>query len=624
MNFYLEMTLNITYGDISLYPKSVIDYVTKYANILQPDSIHICDGSQKEKDMLIQKMIKCGTLISLPKYQNCYLARTNPDDVARVEKLTCICTPDKNSSVPEPLDPSKGTFGNWCNDTEMRKLLESLLYGAMKGRILYVIPFCMGTPGSDFAKLGIQLTDSPYVVVSMGIMTTMGISLLNYFKNSEIVFCVHSVLCPRETGQSTLEIKEPWPCNPKNIHICHFPNENEIISCGSGYGGNSLLGKKCFALRIANTIAHREGWLAEHMLILRLEKDNIVKYVTAAFPSACGKTNLAMITPTIPGWTVKCVGDDIAWLRFNKDGKLMASNPERGFFGVAPGTSYKTNPMAMETIFKDTIFTNVASTNDGGVYWEGMDIDLNKPGLMITDWLGNENWKPGCGRPAAHPNSRFCAPIRNCPILDPKWDCVEGVPIDIMIFGGRRPYGVPLVIESLSWKHGVLLGASVKSETTSAASDMKANVVTHDPMAMRPFMGYNFGKYISHWLSMDEKPGRKMPRIFHVNWFRKDSKGEFMWPGFGENIRALKYMFDRCNGENNAIETAIGYIPDSSKFDIEGLKDVDLESLFKVDKEFWLKEMEENDEYFKQYMNKDYPEQLKEQIELIKSRLLKQ
>lgn len=617
------MSLNITYGDLSIYPKRVVEFVKKYSEHFQPDNIHICDGSDSENKALIDKMVKTGILAPLEKYENCYIARTDPKDVARVEKKTYICTKDKVSCVPEPLDPSKGQFGNWANDIEMRANLKEITRGAMKGRTMYVIPFCMATPGSDFAKYGIQLTDSPYVVASMRVMATMGVSLSKYFEKGDIVYCVHTVLSPREPGQSALDIKEPWACNPEKLHICHFPDDNEIISCGSGYGGNSLLGKKCLALRIANNIAYKEGWLAEHMLILKLEKDGISKYILAAFPSACGKTNLAMLTPSIPGWKVTCVGDDIAWLKFNKDGELRATNPERGFFGVAPGTSMKTNPIAMEIVRKDTIFTNVASTNEGEPYWEGMDKDIEQANLRITDWLGNENWTPKSPNPAAHPNSRFCAPILNCPILDSEWDSPDGVPISAIIFGGRRPNGVPLIIESFDWDHGVLMGASVKSETTSAASDMKANVVTHDPMAMRPFMGYNFGHYLEHWFSMATVPGRKLPKIFHVNWFRKDASGKFMWPGFGENIRPLSYVFDRCMGKDVGIETPVGYVPNPKYFNIEGLSGVDLKELFKIDCDFWMSEMQENEDYFKQVLNKDYPEKLKKQIERLRERLSK-
>lgn len=433
---------------------------------------------------------------------------------------------------------------------ELQKALGERFPGCMKGRTMYVIPFSMGPLGSPLSKTGIQLTDSPYVVASMRIMTRMGADVMKSLGNSsDFIRCLHSVGCPLPLQR---QLTNNWPCNPEKTIVSHIPDKNEIVSFGSGYGGNSLLGKKCFALRLGSILAKREGWLAEHMLILGITAPNgVKKYVAAAFPSACGKTNLAMLTPTLPGYKTECVGDDIAWMKFDENGVLRAINPEFGFFGVAPGTSNKTNPNAMATIAKNTIFTNVAKTSDGGVFWEGLEKEA-PAGVSITSWLGQEKWSKESGKPAAHPNSRFCTPAGQCPIIDPKWEDPKGVPISAIIFGGRRPEGVPLVYESFNWEHGVMVGASLRSETTAAA-EHKGKAIMHDPFAMRPFFGYNFGHYLAHWLSFQEKEGLQLPKIFHVNWFRKDAKtGEFLWPGFGENCRVLDWICRRVDGEDVA------------------------------------------------------------------------
>lgn len=478
-----------------------------------------------------------------------WLAKTDPADVARVESKTVISTPNMRDTIPIPKAGITGTLGKWLSPEDLNKALNERFPGCMKGRTMYVIPFSMGPIGSPLSKIGIQLTDSPYVVASMRIMTRMGDEVLKSLGNSdEFIRCLHSVGCPLPLERT---LKNNWPCNPEKTLITHIPAKNEIVSFGSGYGGNSLLGKKCFALRLGSILAKREGWFAEHMLILGITNPNgIKKYVAAAFPSACGKTNLAMLTPTLPGYKVECVGDDIAWMRFDEKGVLRAINPEFGFFGVAPGTSDKTNPNAMKTITKNTIFTNVAKTADGGIYWEGLEdqIDSN---TKITSWLG-EDWKKGSEKPAAHPNSRFCAPAGQCPIIDPLWEDPKGVPISAIIFGGRRPEGIPLVYESFDWKHGVLVGASLRSEATAAA-EHKGKIIMHDPFAMRPFFGYNFGHYLDHWLSFADKPGLTLPKIFHVNWFRKDvQSGKFLWPGFGENCRVLDWIIRRVDNEDIA------------------------------------------------------------------------
>ncbi|CAI9597154.1 unnamed protein product [Staurois parvus] len=531
----LEITGIVTHGDLNSLSSDVVNFIVSNARICLPDNIHICDGSEEENKKLIHQMEETGMIKRLPKYENCsWLARTDPRDVARIESKTVIVTQEQRDTVPGNLN---------AQATSSVVNVYMFLGFFLAGRTMYVIPFSMGPIGSPLSKLGIQLTDSPYVVASMKIMTRMGTVVLDALAEGEFVRCLHSVGCP-------LPLKKPlvnnWACNPELTLIAHIPERREIISFGSGYGGNSLLGKKCFALRIACRIAKEEGWLAEHMLILGITNpEGQKKYFAAAFPSACGKTNLAMMRPALPGWKIECVGDDIAWMKFDDQGNLRAINPENGFFGVAPGTSVKTNPNAMETIRKNTIFTNVAETSDGGVYWEGMDVKL-EPGITLTSWK-NKEWTPEDGEPSAHPNSRFCTPAGQCPIIDSEWESPEGVPIEGIIFGGRRPAGVPLVYEAMSWQHGVFIGSAMRSEATAAA-EHKGKVIMHDPFAMRPFFGYNFGRYLAHWLSMEHLPSAKLPKIFHVNWFRKDKQGNFLWPGYGENIRVLEWMFNRING----------------------------------------------------------------------------
>lgn len=466
--------------------------------------------------------------------------------MARVESKTVIATDRKRDTIPITRDGVKGTLGNWISTDSMMKVASSRFPGCMKGRTMYVIPFSMGPVGSNMSKIGVQLTDSPYVATAMRIMTRMGSNVLNTLADGDFVKCLHSVGVPLPTSRKVIN---NWPCNPEETIIGHVPDANEIISYGSGYGGNSLLGKKCLALRLGSKIAQREGWLAEHMLILGITNPKgVKKYIAAAFPSACGKTNLAMMTPTLPGWKVECVGDDIAWMKFNSKGELRAINPEAGFFGVAPGTSDRTNPIAMATINKNTMFTNVAYTSDGGVWWEGMD--KLPADVKVTSWTGKE-WTPESGTLAAHPNSRFCAPASQCPILDDSWESPEGVPISAIVFGGRRPQGVPLVYESFDWAHGVFIGASMRSEATAAA-EHKGKVIMHDPFAMRPFFGYNFGHYLQHWLNFGRKDNLKLPKIFHVNWFRKGEDGQFLWPGFGENCRVLDWICRRVDHEDCA------------------------------------------------------------------------
>jgi len=482
-----------------------------------------------------------------------------------------------------------------------------------------VVPFSMGPVGSPLSKIGVELTDSPYVVASMRVMTRMGAAVLETLGEDDFVKCLHSVGRPVPVSKKPIN---NWPCNPENTMIAHVPAKNEIISFGSGYGGNSLLGKKCFALRIGSTIARREGWLAEHMLILGITNPAGQKrYIAAAFPSACGKTNLAMMQPTLPGYKVECVGDDIAWMKFDDNGVLRAINPENGFFGVAPGTSTATNPVAMQTIFKDTVFTNVARTRDGGVYWEGLEKEVDASSGVV-DWHGDP-WTPGSGMPSAHPNSRFCAPAAQCPIIDPQWESPEGVPISAILFGGRRPLGVPLVYEAFSWRHGVLVGAAMRSESTAAA-EHKGKVIMHDPFAMRPFFGYNFGHYLSHWLSMESRARPEtLPKIFHVNWFRKAAGGGgFLWPGFGENARVLDWVLRRVEGESCAQDSAVGLIPRPGDINISGLKEaVDMEELFSLPKEFWQQEVAEVAQYLDEQVGEDLPYEVVEELESLQQRV---
>ncbi|XP_069728017.1 phosphoenolpyruvate carboxykinase, cytosolic [GTP] [Phaenicophaeus curvirostris] len=605
----------VVQGDLQSLPPEVRDFIESNAKLCQPESIHICDGSEEENKKILDIMVEQGMIKKLSKYENCWLALTDPRDVARIESKTVIITQEQRDTTPIPKSGTSH-LGRWMSEEDFEKAFNTRFPGCMQGRTMYVIPFSMGPIGSPLSKIGIELTDSPYVVASMRIMTRMGAAVLNALNNGEFVKCLHSVGCP-------LPLKEPlinnWPCNPELTLIAHLPDRREIISFGSGYGGNSLLGKKCFALRIASRIAKEEGWLAEHMLILGITNpEGEKKYFAAAFPSACGKTNLAMMNPSLPGWKIECVGDDIAWMKFDEQGNLRAINPENGFFGVAPGTSVKTNPNAIKTIFKNTIFTNVAETSDGGVYWEGIDEPL-APGVTVTSWK-NKDWTPDDGEPCAHPNSRFCTPASQCPIIDPAWESPEGVPIEGIIFGGRRPAGVPLVYEAFNWQHGVFIGAAMRSEATAAA-EHKGKIIMHDPFAMRPFFGYNFGKYLAHWLSMAHRPAAKLPKIFHVNWFRKDSQGKFLWPGYGENSRVLEWMFNRIEGKASAKPTAIGYTPTDTALNLKGLEDVNLTELFDISKEFWEKEVEDIKQYFEMQVNADLPYEIERETLALEMRI---
>ncbi|XP_007244225.3 phosphoenolpyruvate carboxykinase, cytosolic [GTP] [Astyanax mexicanus] len=604
-------------GDLNSLSPALREFIESSMTLCQPDALHICDGSEEENKAILAHLQEQGMIKRLTKYENCWLARTDPRDVARVESKTVIVTQEQRDTVPSPCGGGISQLGRWMSQEEWDKAMNERFPGCMKGRTMYVIPYSMGPVGSPLSKIGVELTDSPYVVLSMRVMTRMGKAVLNALGNGDFVRCLHSVGCP-------LPLKKPlvnnWPCNPPLTLIAHIPDQRKIVSFGSGYGGNSLLGKKCFALRIASRIAKEEGWLAEHMLILGVTNPaGEKKYIAAGFPSACGKTNLAMLKPTLPGWKVECVGDDIAWMKFDDEGNLRAINPENGFFGVAPGTSVKSNPNAMETICKNTIFTNVAETSDGGVYWEGMDHKLPE-GVTITSWK-NKAWTPEDGEPCAHPNSRFCTPASQCPIIDPNWESPEGVPIEAIIFGGRRPEGVPLVYESFSWAHGVFVGAAMRSEATAAAEHTN-KVIMHDPFAMRPFFGYNFGHYLSHWLSMEQRPNSKLPKIFHVNWFRKSPSGGFLWPGYGENIRVLEWIFHRLNGEAGAMPSAVGYLPSEGSLNLDGLKDqVNLEELFDISRDFWEKEVEDIQQYFDREVNSDLPVEMKMQLEMLKLRV---
>ncbi|PAA55813.1 hypothetical protein BOX15_Mlig007627g3 [Macrostomum lignano] len=557
-----------------------------------------------------------GTLHKLTKYPNTYICRTDPRDVARVESRTVVCSVDRYATECHTKDGAASQLAHWISPENMDAAMQERFPGCMAGRMMYVIPFSMGPIGSPLSKIGVELTDSNYVVLCMRLMTRVSHDIWRVLGNNEFVRCLHSVGCPRPVNY---RVVNHWSCNPEKVIIAHMPDDRMVVSYGSGYGGNSLLGKKCFALRIAGRIAYDEGWMAEHMLIMSVTNPKgVEKFFVAAFPSACGKTNLAMIQPTLPGYTVRCVGDDIAWMRFNKDGQLMAINPENGFFGVAPGTNHQTNPNAMAALQRDCILTNVAETADGGYFWEGLEDEVDKD-IPITTWLGKP-YKIGSKEnyPSSHPNSRFTAPAKNCPIMHPKWEDPAGVPISGIIFGGRRPEGVPLVIEAEDWKHGVFLGAQVKSEATAAA-EFKGKQIMHDPMAMRPFLGYNFGKYLQHWLDM-EKPGRKMPKIFHVNWFRKDQNEKFLWPGFGENIRVLDWMMRRVDGEDIAEPTAVGLVPKEGSINTDGLN-INWKELFSIPPDYWKSDIHETRRYLEEQVGDDIPPVLRSELDRVEARV---
>ena len=569
-------------------------WVDEVSELTQPDAIHWCDGTDEEWNNLTDELVTAGTFVRLDdsKKPNSFWCASDPADVARVEDRTFICSQREEDSGPT---------NNWMDPDEMKSILTDLYRGSMRGRTMYVIPFVMGHLDAEKPMFGVEITDSPYVVASMRVMARMGKPVLDKIEstNADFVPCLHSVGSPLEEGQADV----PWPCSDTK-YIVHFPEERSIWSYGSGYGGNALLGKKCYALRIASAIARDEGWLAEHMLILKLTNpEGVVKYVAAAFPSACGKTNLAMLTPTVPGWKAETLGDDIAWMRFGKDGRLYAVNPEYGFFGVAPGTGQSTNPNAMAAIERgNSVFTNVALTDDGDVWWEGM---TDEAPAHLTDWKGRD-WTPDSDENAAHPNSRFCTPITQCPILADEYEDPQGVPIDAILFGGRRKTTIPLVTEARDWEHGTFMGATLSSETTAAATGA-VGVVRRDPMAMLPFLGYHGGDYFQHWLDVGKNAdASKLPRIFYVNWFRRDEDGGFLWPGFSENSRVLKWVCDRIDGKADAVETPIGNVPAPGSLDVDGL-DLTEEQIAKalaINPEEWREEIPQITEWFEKFGDK--------------------
>lgn len=602
------MTIRGLVGEAPTKNQEMLNWIEEAVELFQPESVVFCDGSEEEWNQLAEQLVEHGTLIKLDEkaQPNSFLARSNPSDVARVESRTFIC-----SKTEEDAGPTN----NWMDPEQMRAEMREHFSGSMKGRRMYIVPFCMGPITDPSPKLGIEITDSPYVVMSMRIMTRMGKEALDKIgENGEFVKGLHSVGAPLEPGQED----STWPCNDTK-YITHFPEDREIWSYGSGYGGNAILAKKCYALRIASAMARDEGWMAEHMLILKLiSPEDKAYYICAAFPSACGKTNLAMIQPTIPGWRAEVVGDDIAWLHFGEDGRLYAVNPENGFFGVAPGTNYASNPMAMKSMEPgNTLYTNVALTDDNNVWWESKE---GEPQHLI-DWLGNE-WTPDSGNKAAHPNSRYCVPIEQCPVAAPEFNDPKGVPVSAILFGGRRADTVPLITQARDWNHATFIGATLASGQTAAAAEAAVGSLRHDPMAMLPFIGYNAGDYLQHWIDMGNKGGDKMPEVFLVNWFRRGEDGRFLWPGFGENSRVLKWIIDRIEGRVEADETVVGYTARFEDIDTEGLKETeeDIREALAVNPADWERDLADNEEWLK-FLGPKVPSEVWDEFQGLKDRV---